>query len=63
MTKEIPVQPKHLQCGDTMVVRNADYTVVDINGPDRIGTYDVMVMDDSGAKHLELVLDTVTIKM
>ncbi len=63
MTKAIPVQPKNLQCGDTLVVRNADYTVVDITGPDRIGTYDVTVMDNSGAKHLELVMDTVTIKM
>ena len=63
MPKEVPVQAKHLQVGDTLVMRHEPATVVAIDGPDRIGTYDVFVQDNSGNRHMEIVSDVVTIIM
>jgi hypothetical protein len=57
----VKVQPMHLNCGDSIVVQNNVYTVKYIDGPDRIGTYDVSVIDEYGNSHIELVTDLVTI--
>lgn len=61
MATMVKVQPMHLNCGDKIVVQNNVYTVKYIDGPDRIGTYDVSVIDDFGNSHIELVTDLVTI--
>lgn len=63
MSKEVPVQAKHLQVGDTLVTRHQPGTVVAIDGPDHIGTYDVFVQDNLGNRHMEIVTDVVTIIM
>jgi hypothetical protein len=63
MTALIKCQPKHLQCGDMIVLHNQLQTIVAIDGPDHIGTYDVAVVDNAGHKHMEFVYDTVTIAM
>ena len=63
MTTLVKCQPQHLQCGDTLVVCKQPYTVITIDGPDRIGTYDVGVIDKSGNKHTEIVIDMVTIEV
>jgi hypothetical protein len=63
MSREVPVQAKHLQVGDTLVTRHQPATVVAIDGPDRIGTYDVFVQDNAGNRHMEIVTDVVTIIM
>jgi hypothetical protein len=55
-------EPQNLQCGDTMVINQHLYLVTSIEGPDRIGTYDVMVVDGIGNKRAEIVLDPVIIK-
>jgi hypothetical protein len=57
----VKVQPMHLNCGDQIVVNNNVHTVKYIDGPDRIGTYDVNVIDEQGNSHIELVTDLVTI--
>lgn len=61
MATMIKVQPMHLNCGDQIVLQNNVHTVKYIDGPDRIGTYDVNVIDEQGKSHIELVTDLVTI--
>ena len=63
MATLVKVQPKHLNCGDQIVFNNNVHTVKYIDGPDRIGTYDVNVIDQTGNSHIELVTDLVTIIM
>ena len=50
-----------LQCGDEIYIAGNVKTVVAIEGPDRIGTYDVYVQDDHGNKSQEIVNGTVTL--
>jgi hypothetical protein len=61
MATMVKVQPMHLNCGDKIVIQNNVHTVKYIDGPDRIGTYDVSVLDENGNSHIELVTDMVTI--
>jgi hypothetical protein len=61
MATMVKVQPMHLNCGDQIVIQNNVHTVKYIDGPDRIGTYDVSVIDENGNSHIELVTDMVTI--
>ena len=61
MATMIKVQPMHLNCGDQIVIQNNVHTVKYIDGPDRIGTYDVSVLDGNGNSHIELVTEMVTI--
>jgi hypothetical protein len=63
MATLVKVQPTHLNCGDQIVLQNSVHTVKYIDGPDRIGTYDVSVIDENGNSHIELVTDLVTIIM
>lgn len=63
MPKEVPVQAKHLQVGDTLVTRHEPAMVVAIDGPDHVGTYDVFVQDNAGNRHMEIITDVVTIIM
>ena len=63
MATLVMVQPMHLNCGDQIVLHNNVHTVKYIDGPDRIGTYDVNVIDQTGNSHIELVTDLVTIIM
>jgi hypothetical protein len=63
MATLVKVQPMHLNCGDQIVIQNNVHTVKYIDGPDRIGTYDVNVIDENGLSHIELVTDLVTIIM
>jgi hypothetical protein len=63
MATLVKVQPIHLNCGDRIVLHNNVHTVKYIDGPDRIGTYDVNVIDEVGNSHIELVTDLVTIIM
>ncbi len=50
-----------LQCGDQILVSGQVKTIVGIEGPDRIGTYDVFVQDDHGLKSQEIINGTVTL--
>ena len=61
MATMVKVQPMHLNCGDQIVLQNNVHTVKYIDGPDRIGTYDVNVIDEQGKSHIELVTEMVTI--
>jgi hypothetical protein len=64
MATLVKVQPQNLNCGDQIVLHNnVVRTVKYIDGPDRIGTYDVNVIDQTGNSHIELVTDLVTIIM
>lgn len=50
-----------IQCGDQILVSGTVKTVVGIEGPDRIGTYDVFVQDNHGNKSREILTETVTL--
>lgn len=52
---------QRLQCGDQIIDAGAIKTVVAIDGPDRIGTYDVIVQDDHGNKNYVMLNGTVTL--
>lgn len=58
-TTKCPVE--QLQCGDQILVAGQVKTVVGIEGPDRIGTYDVFVQDNHGYKTQEILNGTVTL--
>ncbi len=58
-TVKCPVS--QLQCGDQVYVAGHVKTVVGIEGPDRIGTYDVFLQDDHGQKSQEIFNGTVTL--
>jgi len=52
-----------IQCGDQIVVSGSVKTVVAIEGPDSIGTYDVFCQDDHGHKTQEIINGTVTLTL
>lgn len=58
-TVKCPVS--QLQCGDQIFVAGHVKTVIGIDGPDRIGTYDVFVQDNYGHKSQEILNGTVTL--
>jgi hypothetical protein len=53
----------HLQPGDLLVINNEPMTVKYIDGPDKIGTYDINVIDQYGNSHIEIVTGLVTISL
>lgn len=50
-------------CGDNVVINNNTYIVKYIDGPDKIGTYDLNVIDQFGIPHIEIVTGLVTISL
>jgi hypothetical protein len=50
-------------CGDNVVINNNTYIVKYIDGPDKIGTYDLNVIDQFGNSHIEIVTGLVTISL
>ena len=50
-------------CGDNVVINNNTYTVKYIDGPDKIGFYDLNVIDQFGNPHIEIVTGLVTISL
>ena len=63
MSKVVMLSPDQLQCGDQLVLRNHLWQVQCISGPDRIGTYDVSLVDNYGNKTQEIILEPVTLIM
>jgi len=58
---QVKCSASQLQCGDQILVFGNVKTVVAIEGPDRIGTYDVFVQDNHGNKSQEIINGTVTL--
>jgi len=50
-----------LQCGDQIIVCGELKTVICMEGPDSIGTYDVTLQDKVGHKTQDILCDTVTL--
>lgn len=50
-----------VQCGDQIIIRGEVKTVIAIEGPDRIGTYDVSLQDQHGNKSQEIISETITL--
>ena len=45
----VPTNVTAIQAGDQIVVESKVWTVKCLEGPDRIGTYDLFLQDDHGA--------------
>lgn len=60
---ERKVSPDKLQMGDTIVVHQQPCQVKYVDGPDRLGAYDVYVTDPSGQPHQEIITEPITIVM
>lgn len=61
MERKMP--PGKLQMGDTIVVHQQPCQVKYVDGPDRLGAYDVYVTDPSGQPHQEIITEPITIVM
>jgi hypothetical protein len=57
------VSPGDISYGDQVVINHHTYTVKSTFGPDRIGTYDFYVIDETGRDHLEIVNGAVTLRV
>jgi len=53
--------PSHLQFGDQIIILDYAWTVMNIVGPDKIGTYDLSLKDSFGNERQEIVTEPVTI--
>lgn len=61
MDRRVP--PHMLTFGDQVVIRQTEYMVKGIDGPDRIGTYDLYLVDRDGRDHMEIVSEAVTLHL
>ena len=52
-----------LMCGDEVVINHHLGRVKYIDGPDRLGTYDVHIVDTEGKERIEVVTGTVTLAL
>ena len=59
--RTITIDPRLLQFGDHVLINKHEYTVTNVIGPDRIGTYDVGLVDNAGSPKIELITEPVTI--
>jgi hypothetical protein len=55
------VPPADLQCGDSIVMNHEVWTLIVKDGPDRIGTYDLLVKNKDGIHKAVIVTEPVTI--
>jgi hypothetical protein len=63
MATLVETYASHLQPGDLLVIKNEPVLVKYIDGPDKIGTYDINVIDQNGNSHIEIVTGLVTISL
>ena len=57
------VTPDQLVCGDQVRINHNEYLIKAIDGPDRIGTYELYVKDDKGNDRIEIVTEAVTLHL
>jgi hypothetical protein len=57
------VAPSQLNFGDEVIINHQHFTVKDIHGPDRIGTYDLYLKDEQGRDRIEIVTEAVTLHL
>lgn len=50
-----------LQCGDQIIICGELKTIICLEGPDRIGAYDVTLQDNRGRTTRDILIDTVTL--
>ena len=63
MNTAVKCQPKNLMLGDVMLIGQHTWTIIDIEGPDKIGTYDLRLHDSFDNYRYEFVTEPVTILM
>lgn len=57
------VTPDRINFGDQVRINQHEYIVKAVNGPDRIGTYELYVIDQQGQPHLEIVSEAITLHL
>jgi hypothetical protein len=56
----VPTEIDRVQAGDQIVVDSKVWTIKALEGPDRIGTYDLFLQDDHGAPKIAVANGFVT---
>jgi hypothetical protein len=57
----IPTEISHVQAGDQILVQSKVWTIKCLEGPDRIGTYDLYLQDERGSGGFAIANEFVTI--
>jgi hypothetical protein len=60
-TQLIPTAVNNVQAGDQIVVGSEVWTIKGLDGPDRIGTYDLFLTDNQGHDKLAFANGIVTL--
>jgi hypothetical protein len=63
MSKSIYTQPERLQMGDRILIRDQECTLKYVDTPDKLGTYDMYVIDSQGHDQHEIVTGLVRLLM
>ena len=61
MSKAVYTQPERLQMGDRVLIRDQECVLKYVDTPDKLGTYDIYVVDQSGNQQHEVVTGLVRI--
>lgn len=56
----VPTEVARIQAGDQIVVEAKVWTIKALEGPDRIGTYDLFLQDDHGTPKIAVANGFVT---
>ena len=56
----VPTEIARVQAGDQILVESKVWTIKSLEGPDRIGTYDLYLQDDQGAPKVAIANGSVT---
>lgn len=56
----IPTEVSKVQAGDQIIMDSKVWTIKSFDGPDRIGTYDLYLLDDHGQSKLAIANGVVT---
>lgn len=56
----VSTEISHVQAGDQILVKAKVWTVKSLEGPDRIGTYDLYLQDEQGSPSLAIANGFVT---
>lgn len=57
------VSPNQITYGDTVIINREPMMVKAVEGPDRIGTYELYLIDRAGRDRVEIVAEPITLHL
>jgi len=57
------VNPSQITFGDTVIINHEPMMVKAVEGPDRIGTYELYVVDRTGRDRVEIIAEPITLHL